>query len=394
MEQLPVEYVVGDEKTPEKMGCLPALGIFSPEACDFLEALSRRLLSMEASRDYPDVVTFAFWCRRASLRQMAKRYEGRGELRYGRGVSFHIAPSNVAVNFAYSFGAALLAGNGSIVRLPSRPFPQTDLILSALRSALEEHPAMKGRVSMVRYGHEKAVNDRFSSLADVRIIWGGDRTIEEIRSSPLRPRAKDIAFADRFSLAVIRGDAYLKGDPEAIAKAFYDDTYLTDQNACTSPRVVIWMGEKVEEARDRFWQAIHDYAEARYTLPEVRSVEKLTKACLLGAAKNATLRKMPDNLVTCVEVEELTGDLSDYMGNCGFFLEYRARGLQDILPLCGERCQTVSCYGISSGEMEDFVREYHPKGIDRVVPMGRTMEFDLVWDGMDLILEMSRILSH
>jgi len=393
MERLPIEYMVGDESTPEAMGRLPALDIFSSEACAFLEALSRRLLSMKGCKAYPDVVTFAFWCRRASLRQMASRYEGREELRIGRGVAFHIAPSNVAVNFAYSFGAALLAGNSSIVRLPSKSFPQTDLIIDAIRDVLGEHHGLDGRVCMVRYGHEKAVNDWLSSLADVRVIWGGDSTIREIRSSPLRPRAKEIAFADRFSMAVIDGDAYLEGDAGAIAKAFYDDTYLTDQNACTSPRLVVWTGERMEEARERFWRAIHDYAQPRYTLADVRSVEKLTKACILGAAKSTALARMPDNLVTRIEVRELTEDLAGYMGNSGFFLEYCARELKEILPLCGERCQTISCYGISSEKMTDFVRQYRPKGVDRVVPMGRTMDFDLVWDGMDLLLEMSRVVG-
>lgn len=42
----------------------------------------------------------------------------------GRGVAFHIAPSNVAVNFAFSLAAGLLTGNANIVRLSSKPFPR------------------------------------------------------------------------------------------------------------------------------------------------------------------------------------------------------------------------------------------------------------------------------
>lgn len=390
MERLPVEYVVGNETTPMIMGSLPALEIFSSEACDFLGALSRHILGTKECRAYPDVVTFAFWCRLASLQQMSRRYDSRGELRLGRGVAFHIAPSNVAVNFAYSFATALLAGNSSIVRLTSKYFPQTELIIAAIRAVLEEHSALNDRICMVRYGHEKDVNERFSSLADIRIIWGGDSTIREIRSSSLRPRAKEIAFADRFSMAVINGEAYLYGDGVAIAKAFYDDTYLTDQNACTSPRIVVWIGERTEEAKKRFWQEIHDYAQARYNVPDVRSVDKLTKACLLGAAKDVALAQMQDNLVTRIEVHELTEDLTEYMGNSGFFLEYYAKELDEILPLCGERCQTLSYYGVSLEEIKSFIKRYRPKGIDRVVPLGHTLDFDLLWDGMDLIVEMSR----
>ena len=33
------------------------------------------------------------------------------------------------------------------------------------------------------------------------------------------------------------------------------------------------------------------------------------------------------------------------------------------------------------------------KGIDRIVPIGSTMEFDLVWDGYDLTRELTRVVT-
>ena len=47
-----------------------------------------------------------------------------GDLRMGRGVVFHIAPSNVAVNYAYSFAVGFVLGNANLVRLPSRRLPR------------------------------------------------------------------------------------------------------------------------------------------------------------------------------------------------------------------------------------------------------------------------------
>ena len=57
----------------------------------------------------------------------------------GKGVVFHIAPSNVPVNYAYSLVTGLVCGNINIVRLPSKKFPQTDIINSAIIQALEKH---------------------------------------------------------------------------------------------------------------------------------------------------------------------------------------------------------------------------------------------------------------
>lgn len=42
----------------------------------------------------------------------------------------------------------------------------------------------------------------------MRVIWGGDATIKEIRRAALLPRATEITFADRYSLAVIDADYY------------------------------------------------------------------------------------------------------------------------------------------------------------------------------------------
>ena len=33
------------------------------------------------------------------------------------------------------------------------------------------------------------------------------------------------------------------------------------------------------------------------------------------------------------------------------------------------------------------------KGIDRVVPIGKTMDFDFIWDGYDLISQLTRIIK-
>ena len=85
----------------------------------------------------------------------------------------------------------------------------------------------------------------FSSICDVRIIWGGDDTISEIRKNKIPPRSFDVTFADRFSICAINADEYINEKfPDKIAQGFYNDTYLFDQNACTAPHLLIWLGNK------------------------------------------------------------------------------------------------------------------------------------------------------
>ncbi|GAA0210804.1 acyl-CoA reductase [Selenomonas dianae] len=389
-----VDYVLGSAESEAQMADVRPLPIFSEAACAFLSALSARILADTAARAYPDVVTLGFWCRPAALRQMQRVYEAEKK-RIGRGIVFHIAPSNVAVNFAYSCLAAFLAGNASIVRLPSKAFPQVDVLCRIFAETLVDFPALLPYFLFVRYGHAQEVNEHYSRMCQTRVIWGGDATIEEIRRSPLAPRAHEITFADRHSLAVLDADAYLvAADKERITQDFYNDTYLSDQNACTAPHFIIWLGaaEKVKAAQEVFWSTLHTLVKDRYTLQGVQAVDKLTQLYRLGACFEARQVPMEDNLITRVCVAKLTEELAAYKAGSGFFIEYRAQELAEIRPLCGISCQTLSYYGVERDSLLREVLAMRPAGVDRIVPMGRTMDFALVWDGVDLIRTMSRVI--
>lgn len=388
-----VTYALGSREREAQMQYVRPLPIFSAETYNFLSALSARILADAEAKPYPDVVTLGFWCRPASLRHMAAQYESETN-RLGRGITFHIAPSNVAVNFAYSCLAAFLAGNASIVRLPSKDFPQVQILCRLFSETLVEFSALAPYFLFVRYGHEQEVTGRYSAMCQTRIIWGGDRTIGEVRRAPLPPRANEITFADRYSLSVIDADAYLVAEDKArIAQAFYNDTYLSDQNACTAPHFIVWMGRNVTEAQRVFWAELHGFVRTRYTLQAVQAVDKLTQLYRLGVQFDARQIEMPDQLITRVRVDALHEDLPVYRAGSGFFIEYEARTFAEIRPLCGSSCQTLSYYGMDEESLLQEVLTMCPAGTDRIVPMGHTMDFALIWDGVDLIRSMSRVIS-
>ena len=51
---------------------------------------------------------------------------------------------------------------------------------------------------------------------------------------------------------------------------------------------------------------------------------------------------------------------------------------------------TLSYYGFTKEKLTNVIRKIEPSGIDRIVPIGRTMDFSLVWDGYELINTLSR----
>ena len=67
--------------------------------------------------------------------------------------------------------------------------------------------------------------------------------------------------------------------------------------------------------------------------------------------------------------------------------------LFDLLPQLSRNYQTLSYHGFQKKELLQILRVSKTQGIDRMVPIGRTQEFSLVWDGFDLIRSMSRQIS-
>lgn len=114
-----IQFVVGDRNVLEQMVNIQVLPLFSERVLDFLDCLSKRLMDSNEAKKYPDVISFAFWVRRASLYRASVSYQN-GSQRIGRGIAFHIAPSNIPVQFAVSMTYALAAGNASVIRISEK----------------------------------------------------------------------------------------------------------------------------------------------------------------------------------------------------------------------------------------------------------------------------------
>lgn len=389
-----VTYLTGSADIAAQLPDVRAKVPFDDSIVEFLNDVSRKLMGNRTAKAYSDVVTFGFWIRKGSVFKLKDRFEKSEGVHLGKGVAFHIAPSNVPINFAYSLVAGLLCGNANIVRVPSKDFPQVGMIANAFNRALEKHEDMRPYVLCVRYGRDKEINDLFSSIADVRVVWGGDQTIAELRKSPLPPRSGEITFADRYSLAVIDSDSYLNIDnKERVAEDFYNDTFFSDQNACTSPRLVVWTGDRIDEAKEVFWKYEHNLVEKKYAFQPIQGVNKLTQAYLIAVAEpGAKVEEHTDNLIIRVKIPEITDYLMNYRDNSGYFYEYDCENIMDLTPLCNDkRCQTIGYIGDNKVLLPMI--QTGIKGIDRIVPIGKTMDFNLIWDGYNLPSLMTRTVE-
>ncbi len=368
---------------------------FDSLSTSFLHDLGNCLIRDSRSKTFPDVQSFAFWCSNSNLRELSDKHF-KDIVRFGKGIAFHIAPNNVPVNFAYSLAAGILTGNVNIVRVPSNLYPQIEIIVDSIKSLMNEskHSWIRERLYVVRYGHQKAITDFLSAHCDVRIIWGGDEAIANIRSSPLSAKASDVVFADRYSICVIDAKSYqLVENKKRIARDFYNDTYLFDQNACTAPHLVVWLGNEDDAnfARNLFWENLAQIVVDEYKMQEIRSIDKMVSAYRLASIHSGTIiENSINNLVVRVLLKQLPMCLENDRSDSGFFIEYIATSILEICNIVNRKFQTLSFLGFDDKFWRNFVIQNRMLGIDRVVPIGKTLDFSLSWDGYDIVSMLTR----
>ena len=387
-------YYVGQENIEQK-----ALPVYDDLVLAFLNDLSKELRDDPEARRYPDIMTFAFWCRKANLVRLKEQYTDTIG-RIGKGIVFHIAPSNVPVNFAFSLAFGLLAGNGNVVRVSDKQFEQVSIICRNLNNLLQksEYKVLQRQNQVVSYPHDSQWNDHYSQICDMRVIWGGDRTIQELRKSPLKCRATEITFADRYSFAVFDEEKIAgleEKELKALAEQFYNDTYLMDQNACSSPHLIFWKSESVcpsgKGGRERFWQAVAELAQQKYDLPEKKVMDKYTMLCELAAVHPGwKLTRQYENALYVVSIVGGLEDIEQIRGRFGLFYETEWTGWQELSGVLSDRTQTCVTYGVDRQALLQEIIRSGRQGIDRIVPVGKAMDIGVYWDGYDIIGTLSR----
>ena len=368
---------------------------FDERVVNFLETLSAAILGHDKARKFPDLAAFGFFIRRANLNKMRAEKVGLpNNVRFGLGLAFHVAPSNVPLNFAYSFVTALICGNPSIVRISSSHFPQAEILIDLINEII---PCSKFGpwLSIIHYPRESDLNEMLSSLCRIRLIWGGDETIAVFKKFKVKPNLIDITFPDKYSICVIDTSYYLsKSDPAKVASRFFDDVYTFDQNACTSPRAIVWLDNDVnlKYAQDLFWSSLEKEIEAKgYTAAQGAGVRKVSKASL-HAALNLVEIDRNSTLATksVINLKYASTKIFNNHPGEGIFYQLVVSEIQNLNGLIAENCQTLSIVGNIREEIVSWIMGSNLNGIDRICSVGSASNFTIDWDGKDLFSMMTK----
>ena len=380
-----------------------SLGYRSPVVIEFLRQLSKVLLNDVRYNAYGDLVSLGYWLRPKNIEKIFGRVANEGVMFAPRGLALHIAPSNVDTIFVYSLVLSLIAGNRNIVRLSSKESPEKLLILDALRQAVSlcDSPEISDSILVISYPHDDEISKNLSSLADVRVIWGGDHTVSYFSSLPSKVSVKDIKFVNKYSLSVIDSAQVSKLDEvhlASLAAKFVKDAYTFGQQGCSSPRAVVWLksvDRSLDEiAKSRFWACVQSHVDNSVTeLVAADYVEKVVYAAARAIKFSDSINSTAEALgLIVVDTDiSLIIDESSHCGR-GVFLQCQVANLAEISSHLTSSVQTITYYGISTEDVQKWL-ESGVKGIDRVVPIGEALTFDVIWDGVNILTENSRMIS-
>ncbi|MEV6968959.1 acyl-CoA reductase [Hamadaea sp. NPDC051192] len=391
------DVIAGVTAEPEGGRLVPG----DPRVVDFLTALARRLLAPSIARRHPELGSLGFFLRKTEIRKTLEhlRREGDDALVFPRGLVFHVPPANVDTIFVYSWALSALAGNPNVIRISSRAAGAALTILETLNECLAEaHAAIGQTQRMITYGHQDEVTAALSAACDLRVIWGGDRTVRDIRRHPLAPHARDVTFPDRSSYAAISLAGWQATDADGrkrAAEGLVNDVYWFDQAACSSPMAIFLVGDadQAPAVKEELLGLVAKGARAQgFAVDAAMAVEKRVSTYGLAAEGRAVALDLADNTVTGVTLVGPEAVPHDWLG-AGVFPFTTVASLAEIAPQITRKDQTFSHFGFTREELLDFAHLLGGRGVDRIVPFGQALNFAGVWDGYDLIREFSRLVT-
>lgn len=373
---------------------------FNLEVVDFCVNLSRFLRNSHQYRRNPALAALAWSIRRSQIDVLKNQWEFNAEISQvvpiPRGVIFHVPPTNVDTMFIYSWLMSALVGNGNIVRLSPKTLSRNEVLFAEIAEVLKSYPSIYNSTVFVSYDRDVEISTYLSQM-DGRVIWGGDETISAFKKIESLPGSMSLEFRDRFSFTALRSDKVLELNDQRLRDLVHDfsnDVFWFDQLGCSSPRLVVWIGDesRSNQAMNRFVACLKSKVEAMNLLVQPSDViSKLVHAGVRASAGQVQSVDWSQNEVTTVV---LNNDAEFPRDNPGGGLLYSVilQKLDDIVEKLDRRDQTMTYFGFERKELVAFTELAGSRMVDRVVPVGNALKFGNYWDGYDIMRSLTRLV--
>jgi len=379
---------------------------------NILNALGKNVLKNPEINALPGVSYISLWLRRDNLDRICrvnyfeKLYlDGfcKNETNFlimaqPRGIVCHWIAANMPTLGFFSIVQAILSKNGSIVKMPKDYAPLLLSILSELPSISVDYEgttysgkSILDAIAIVTFeGRSADVSERFSLVADCRIIFGGSDAVRAISQLPCRDHCETIIFGPKYSFSVFDRE-YIESDNfKKSLDIFAKDVSVFNQMACSSPHVLFLETSRYSVEVIASW-----LRDAFEQLPVVLRNQEISSN-LSAKIINARARYLLSDGKNCVAPKDLGWTIlidqdicleEPIQGKCLFTKEINT--VDEIIPLVNHKIQAVSIGILDPKKREEFARQVTYRGVDRIVIPGTIHDFTLPWDG---IMTLNRLV--
>ena len=119
-----------------------------------------------------------------------------------------------------------------------------------------------------------------------------------------------------------------------------------------------------------------------------RSMHRIVAACaaILDRPVDETIR-LP--ALTVLNLTTLQQFDRNHPGG-GMFLQASIDELDQLVSMLRRKDQTLTAFGFTTHELREFAKKLNGRALERIVPIGRALEFGRFWDGHDLLQTFCR----
>ena len=362
--------------------------------------LSKKILRNTNLGRVPALVALAFWLRPSNLKRISKEnihlLSNPNIVLSPIGLVFHVCPANVDTMFIYSLMLSILMGNKNILRVSNRlDHEYISTLFTILNEELDtdESNIFRNYINIVTYDHNEDINMFFAEKSNARLIWGGDNTAKIFKSLIGNPRCKDIVFADRISISVFNTELFINEtnvNQQKIVRDFYNDSFTFDQKGCSSPQSIVLYGNSNSNKifTNVFYTQLEEISNKEYANDNA-SLASLKFNQLIGDVIENKITTFKNDFSTLYFVNSASTQQLFHSCGGGYFYLNEINDLYDIIHLINNKVQTISYFGLKQKQIELLAHKTAGIGVDRIVPIGKALNFDYIWDGYNLCEELS-----
>jgi hypothetical protein len=110
-------------------------------------------------------------------------------------------------------------------------------------------------------------------------------------------------------------------------------------------------------------------------------------------SQGAASKPLVQNAICALPISSLQQQMLDWHSGAGLFLVYPLESVEDLTLLVDDKLQTLSYWQVDKDRLLKLAQSPSIKGLDRIVPVGQALDFSSVWDGFDLLSQLSRVIT-